>query len=124
MADLVAAAAQDGDVERVDAGLEQHLGAGRAGAAGEVECGLGRGIRLADEALEGPVAAANDIGRDAGERGDAAERAATARECEGRHVVLHAGVVTGKGRGAQQVHRTVRADEPATGGRGRGQDHE
>ena len=70
-------------------------------------------VRLADQPLERPVAALHDARRDAGQRRDRAERAATARELEGGDVVLHAVVVAGEGRRPEQVHRAVGADEPA-----------
>ena len=69
-------------------------------------------VRLADEALEGPVATLLDARRDPGQRRDRAERAATAGELEGRDVVLRAVVVAGHRRGAQQVDRAVRPDQP------------
>ena len=87
---------------------------------------LGDRVRLADEALEGPVAALLDARRDPGERRQRAERAAAAGELEGGDVVLRAVVVGGQRRRAQQVDRAVRADQAAAGEgrRGRQRDDE
>ena len=111
--DLGAAALQDGDVERVDARGEDDLcrggNCGLCGAEGEaVES---RGSGFADQPLEGPVAAALDLVRNAGQRDERAELAAAARELERRDVVLDAVVVASEGRRAEQIDRAVRPDE-------------
>ncbi len=116
LADLTAAAAQDGDVQRVDAHLHELLGVTgrtlRRQAAGTPRSRTGSVSRI--EPLQSPVAAALDRGRHAGERHERAELAATAaRELERGHVVLDAVVVAGERRGSEQVHGAVRADEPA-----------
>ena len=102
-ADLVAAAAQDRDVERVDR-LQDHLGfTGRLAPGGGIrEEGHRRRIGLLHETLERPVTAAHHVGRDAGQQGDRSEGAASG-ELEGRDVVLDAVVIAGEGRGAEQV---------------------
>src|SRR5207244_10898177 len=109
-AHLGAAALQDGDVKRVDAHLEQDLRA-RCGERAAEEYRRRR-IGLADEPLEGPIAAALDRARDAGKRDERTELAAPPRELERGHVVLHSVVVAGEGGGAEQIDRAVRADEP------------
>ena len=83
--DLVAAAAEDRDVERVDGRLEQDLGLGRRRRrqpSREEKRPLRHGIGLADESLERPVAAALDLARDVGQGRDRAEGSAAAGELE------------------------------------------
>ncbi len=113
-ADLVGTAAQDGDVERVDADLHQHLCLVAGGAGGE-DRGLRDRLGLADEALEGPVAALLDLRRDPGEWRERPERPAAAGELERGDVVLLAVVVARQRRRAEQVDRAVRPDQPAAG---------
>ena len=114
-ADIVSAAAQHGDVESVDADLEDYLGAGGLRRSSILRKGseVWR-IGLAHEALEGPVAAALDGGRHARQRNDRAELAAATSELECGHVMLHAVVVAGESRRPQQVHSAVGPDEPTT----------
>jgi hypothetical protein len=125
--DLVAAAAQDRDVERVDGRLEQHisLAGGEASRVrgGGLEQEVGR-IGFENQALEGPVAAALDLRRDVGQGRDRAEGTAAAGELEAGDVVLDAFVVAGEGRGAKKVHGPVRTDQAAAGQRGRGGDEQ
>ena len=98
------------------------LAAGSAAARSGVAFELDR-VRLADQALEGPVAALDDLARDPGQRGDGAERPAATRELERGDVVLLAVVVAGEGGGPEEVHGPVGADETAAGeGRGGGQE--
>ena len=75
--------------------------------------------RLADQALEGPVAALHDARRDAGQGSDRAELAAAAGELEGGDVVLDAVVIARERRRPEQVDCAVRSDQAAAGeGRG------
>ena len=109
-------AAQDRDVERVDADLHELLGRrGGHRRSGSERVERGDRIRLANEALERPVAALLDARRDPGERRQRPEGPTAAGEPEGRDVVLLAVVVRRQGRGLEQVHRPVRPDEPAAG---------
>ena len=66
-ADLLGAAAQDGDIEGVDPDLQQFLGRTRFGRrrGGTNRVQLLR-LRLADKTLERPVAALLDARRDSG----------------------------------------------------------
>ena len=80
LADLGRAALEDRDVQGVDADLHDHLGAGSCAQRSVEEHGLR--VRLADEPLEGPVAALLDARRNPGQRGERAERATAARELE------------------------------------------
>ncbi len=115
-ADLVGAAAQDGDVEGIDGDFHQDLG-GVAATRGAEEEALGRRERIGLEAqsLERPVAALLDARRYPGEWRQAAERAATARELERGDVVLLAIVIARERRRPQEVDGPVRTDEPAAG---------
>ena len=88
-----------------------------AAAASKANERLALGLGLADQPLEGPVAALLDARRDRGQRRDRAERAAAAGELERRDVVLDAVVVAGERRRPEEVDRAVRSDEPATGER-------
>ena len=94
LADRDGPAAQDRDVERVDADLEQLLGRAAGGVGGDAHGRGGDRVGLADEALERPVAALLDLRRDAGERRQRPERPAAAGELEGRDVVLLAVVIS------------------------------
>src|SRR5205814_55989 len=121
-ADGRAAAAEDGDVESVDARGEQDLGGlSVSGRRGEGERrGSGHRFRLSDETLQRPRAAALDLCGDAGERYEGSECGPAALERERGHVVLDAVVVCREGRRARDLDRSVRADEPGTGERGGG----
>src|SRR5207237_4147497 len=101
--DLIAATLEDRDVQGVDADLQDHLGVTRGGRGTERESLWSRRISFPDEALQGPVAAALDLGGDAWQRDDGAELPAAARELERRDVVLDAVVVGGECGGAEQV---------------------
>ena len=106
VADGPAAAAEHGDVEGVDPGREQLLG--RLAAVGG-ERGRPQRLRLrlglADQPLQGPLAALADVGRDPGQGHDRAELGAAAGVGERGQVVLDPVVVAGQGGGAGQLHR-------------------
>ena len=114
--DFGAAALEDGDVERVDAHLEDDLSIGRKGRphGAEEDRLLGR-RGLTDQALQGPVPALFDGARDAGERDEGAELAGAAGELERGDVVLDTVVITRERGGAEQVDRAVGADETRAG---------
>ena len=113
MPDRHRAAAQDGDVEGVDADLHELLGrTGRGGGEQPIGGRDGR-IGLADQALEGPVAALLDARRHPGEGRQRPERPAATGELEGRDVVLLAVVVGGQRRRPEEVDRAVRPDQSA-----------
>src|SRR6185436_2377692 len=88
--------------------------AGRSGR-GRADRVEQRRLGLADEALEGPVAALLHLRRDAGERRERSECAATARELERRDVVLLAVVIRGERRRLEQVDRAVGPDQASAG---------
>ena len=96
----------------------------RAAPAARGRARLGHRFGLADEALEGPVAALLDLRRHPGEWRQRAERPATAGELERGDVVLLAIVVARQRRRAEQVDRAIRPDQPATGEHRRGPDCE
>ena len=73
----------------------------------------GRRRDLRAEALQRPVAAPLDLGRDVGQRHDRADRLALAGELERRDVALDAVVVGGQRRRAGELDGAVLADEPA-----------
>ena len=73
------------------------------------------GIRLADQALERPVAALLDTRRYPGEWRQAAEGTPAAGEFERGDVVLDPVVVARERRRPQEVDRPVGTDEPAAG---------
>ena len=114
--DVRAAALEDGDVERVDAGLEDDLDV--TGAPDGIELGARRlrdRVGLEEQALEGPVAALLDARRLVRERDDRAELLAATGVLEGGDVVLDTVVVGRERGGAQEADRPVRADEPTAG---------
>ena len=116
LADVRGAALEDGHVEGVDADLHEDLGTCRRRRASRNRPSRADGrIRLADQALERPVAALLDARGDARERRDRAEGAAAALELECRHVVLDAVVVARERRRSEQVDGAIRPDEPAAG---------
>ena len=112
--DVRSAAAQDGDVESVDAHLEYHFRSVEVPEGGGSECKDGWG-GLELEALEGPVAAALDVCGYVGEGDEGAELAAAALELEGGDVVFDAVGVGGEGGGAAEVDVAVGADEAGAG---------
>src|SRR5438045_924504 len=109
-ADGLAATTQDRDVERVDPDLleDDRVLVPRRARQRQRRAELLRGFRLANETLERPVAAADDVARDARQRHERAEPPAAASELERRDVVLDAVVVAGERRGAEQIDGTVR----------------
>jgi hypothetical protein len=114
LADRVAATPQHGDVERVDLGFEENLGVARAQrCAGRLERSVVVGHRdLLLQALQGPVAAALDLGGDGGQRHDRPDLLALAGELEGGHVALYPVVVGGERRGAHQLDGAVLTHQP------------
>ena len=126
-ADLVAAALEHGDVEGVDLRLEDHLGVAAPASASPVARKAPSSARrrhLLGEALERPVAAADHLGGDVGERDDRADLLALAGELEAGDVALDAVVVGGEGAGLGQLDGAVLADEATAGARGGGADDE
>ena len=87
--------------------------------------GLRLRLGLADQPLQGPLAALADVGRDPGQGHDRAELGPAAGVGERGQVVLDPVVVAGQGGGAGQLHRAPRPDQaPAGQGRlGPQQDH-
>ena len=88
-----------------------------AGCASRKSARLQDGLRLADQPLQRPVAAALDARRDARQRGDRAEPAAASGKREGRDVVLDPGLVADERRRPEQVDRAVWPDQAAAGER-------
>ena len=104
------AAAQDGDVEGVDADLHELLGlvAGGRGGAGALSSSSGGSVsRTRRWSVQSPPFSTLD--GTPGEWRQRPERAAAAGELEGGDVVLLAVVVGGQRRRLQQVDRAVRA---------------
>jgi hypothetical protein len=121
LADRVAATAQDGDVERVDLGLLEHLGVRDCtGSSLRERSPRDRGSDLLFEALQRPVAAALDLRRDPGQRHDRADRLAGPAELEAGHVALDAVVVSGERGRAGELDGAVLADQAAARDRRRG----
>src|SRR5437867_5659616 len=116
--DRLAAAAEDRDVERVDLHLHQdhRVRCRRRERDGAADREL-RDLRLADEALERPVAALFHGGGNTWQGNERAELPASALELERRDVVLDAVVVAGEGRRPEQVDRAVGADQARAGRR-------
>ena len=117
-ADLVGAAAQDRDVERVDRDFHEDLGAvtrGRGATRARRGRTRGPGVGLDAEPLERPVAALLDARRYPGEWRETAEGATATGELERGDVVLHPVVVSGERRRPEQVDGPIGTDEPAAG---------
>ena len=126
--DLVAATAEDRDVERVDRRLEQDLGLAVEACAdvgGHVEESRPRADRSRGSrrwSVQSPPRSTllGMSGRGVIEP----EGSAAAGELEGGDVVLDAVVIAGEGRRAKQVDGPVRADEAAAAECGRGGDEQ
>ena len=116
-ADLVGAATQDRDVQRVDGDLHEDLGLTGGGphGIGREEARLRLRVGLEPQPLERPVTALLDAGRYPGEWRQAPEGSATARELERGDVVLLAVVIPGERRRSQEIDRPIGADQPAAG---------
>ena len=115
-ADLGAVALQHGDVKGVDLRRKEHLrrgwsGGGRSGRLRQSE--IAHGFGLAHQSLQGPVAAAFDLCRYAGQWRYRPELAAASDEVECGDVVLDAVRVAGERRRTSEVDCAVRADESA-----------
>ncbi len=124
---LVAATAEDRDIERVDRRLEQDLGLAacshRPRLANSARSRVRR-IGFENQPLERPVATTLDLARDVRQGRDGPEGSAASGELEAGDVVLDAAVVAGEGRRAKQVDGPVRADEAAAAENGRGGDEQ
>ena len=122
LADRVAAALQDGDVERVDLRLEEHLArVARLAARGRVGERLAPGgatSRSSRCSVQSPPR--STFGGHAGQRHDRADLLALPGELERRHVALDAVVVRGERRRARELDRAVLADQAAARDRRRG----
>ena len=115
LADLGAAALQDGDVERVDLRLDRITCRARSPPPAwprrrRTSASLGR-RDLALEPLQRPAAAALDLRRDAGQRHDRSDLLALPAELERRDVALDTVVVRGERRRARELDGAVLADQ-------------
>src|SRR5581483_5906932 len=118
--DIPRAALEDGEIERVDAGLEEYLHArrGRRRLERGIERAAPRG-RLQRQPLEGPRSTLLHAGGDARQGDQRAELPAAAQKLERRDVMLHPIVVGCEGSRAAEVNGPVRAGQ-AGARKGRG----